>query len=183
MFDDIDLSNISPKSLRSYCGVVSQEGFIFSETIERNIATGDEIINIAKLLDAAKKANIHDFISSLPLGYKTKVGASGNGLSGGQKQRLLIARAIYKNPKILLLDEATSALDAKNENIIHNNLQSFYKNRTVIIIAHRLSTVKNADQIIVLDKGYVQEVGSHDDLVNQKKVYFNLIKNQLELGA
>lgn len=160
-----------------------QDGFIFSDTIERNIACGDEIIDIEKLTNASKIANISEFINSLPLGYKTKVGASGNGISGGQKQRILIARAVYKNPHYIFFDEATSALDAENEKIIHNNLQRFFMGKTVLIIAHRLSTVKNADQIVVLKNGQVSEIGSHDQLVKNKADYFNLVKNQLDLGS
>jgi ATP-binding cassette subfamily B protein len=177
-----NIDEISPKSLRKNCGVVMQDGFIFSDTIERNIATGDEIINKEKLKKAVKIANIGDFINSLPLGYNTKIGASGNGISGGQKQRILIARAVYKNPHYIFFDEATSALDAENEKTIHDNLQQFFKGKTVIVIAHRLSTVKNADQIIVLKNGEIVETGSHHELVKNKANYFNLVKNQLELG-
>ena len=177
-----NINNISPKNLRENCGVVMQDGFIFSDTIERNIATGDEYINKEKLQNAVKIANIEEFIKSLPLGYNTKIGASGNGISGGQKQRILIARAVYKNPHYIFFDEATSALDAENEKIIHDNLQQFFKGKTVLIIAHRLSTVKNADQIIVLKNGEIAEIGNHQQLVQNKADYFNLVKNQLELG-
>lgn len=182
LFNSENINNISPKSLRENCGVVMQDGFIFSDTIERNIATGDEIINKEKLQNAVKIANIEDFINSLPLGFNTKIGASGNGISGGQKQRILIARAVYKNPHYIFFDEATSALDAENEKIIHDNLQQFFKGKTVLIIAHRLSTVKNADQIIVLKSGEIVEIGNHEKLVKNKADYFNLVKNQLELG-
>ena len=182
-YGDEDLKNISPLSLRKISGVVMQDGFIFSDTIERNIATGDEEIDYHKLNKAIEIANIKSFIEEKPLGLKTKIGASGNGLSGGQKQRILIARAVYKNPHYIFFDEATSALDAENEKIIHDNLQSFFKGRTVIIVAHRLSTVKNADQIIVLKKGQIVEQGNHKELVSKKGEYYNLIKNQLELGA
>jgi ATP-binding cassette subfamily B protein len=181
-FNSENINNISPKSLRENCGVVMQDGFIFSDTIERNIATGDENINKEKLQNAVKIANIEEFINSLPLGYNTKIGASGNGISGGQKQRILIARAVYKNPHYIFFDEATSALDAENEKIIHDNLQQFFKGKTVLIIAHRLSTVKNADQIIVLKNGEIAEIGNHQQLVQNKADYFNLVKNQLELG-
>ena len=181
-FNSENINNISPKSLRENCGVVMQDGFIFSDTIERNIATGDEIIDKEKLQNAVKIANIEEFINSLPLGYNTKIGASGNGISGGQKQRILIARAVYKNPHYIFFDEATSALDAENEKIIHDNLQQFFKGKTVLIIAHRLSTVKNADQIIVLKNGKIAEIGNHQQLVQNKADYFNLVKNQLELG-
>ena len=160
-----------------------QDGYIFSDTIERNIATGDEELDYEKLKRSISIANIEDFIGSLPLRLKTKVGAAGNGISGGQKQRILIARAVYKDPHYILFDEATSALDAENEKIIHDNLQEFFNGKTVIIIAHRLSTVKNADQIIVLKKGKIVETGSHKELVYNKSDYFNLVKNQLELGS
>ena len=181
-FNSENINNISPKNLRENCGVVMQDGFIFSDTIERNIATGDENINKEKLQNAVKIANIEEFINSLPLGYNTKIGASGNGISGGQKQRILIARAVYKNPHYIFFDEATSALDAENEKIIHDNLQQFFKGKTVLIIAHRLSTVKNADQIIVLKNGEIAEIGNHQQLVQNKADYYNLVKNQLELG-
>lgn len=181
-FNSENINNISPKNLRENCGVVMQDGFIFSDTIERNIATGDENIDKEKLQNAVKIANIEEFINSLPLGYNTKIGASGNGISGGQKQRILIARAVYKNPHYIFFDEATSALDAENEKIIHDNLQQFFKGKTVLIIAHRLSTVKNADQIIVLKNGEIAEIGNHQQLVQNKADYFNLVKNQLELG-
>jgi ATP-binding cassette, subfamily B, bacterial len=178
-----NINNISPKSLRENCGVVMQDGFIFSDTIERNIATGDENIDQEKLQNAIKIANIESFVESLPLKLNTKIGASGNGISGGQKQRILIARAVYKNPHYIFFDEATSALDAENEKIIHDNLQQFFKGKTVLIIAHRLSTVKNADQIIVLKNGEITETGNHQKLVQNKADYFNLVKNQLELGS
>lgn len=178
-----NLSVISPRSWRQRCGVVMQEGYIFSDTIERNIVTGDEDINYEKLQHAIKVANIQDYIETLPLKLKTKIGAAGNGISGGQKQRILIARAVYKNPHYIFFDEATSALDAENEKIIHDNLQEFFKGKTVVIIAHRLSTVKNADQIIVLKKGKIAEQGTHKQLVRHKGDYFNLVKNQLELGT
>lgn len=178
----INLADISPIELRKNCGVVMQDGFIFSDTIERNIATSDEEIDEDKLKKSMEIANIKTFVEELPLGLNTKIGASGNGVSGGQKQRILIARAVYKNPQFILFDEATSALDAENEKIIHDNLQSFFKGRTVIIVAHRLSTVKNADQIIVLKKGQIVEQGNHKELVSKQGEYFNLVKNQLELG-
>ncbi len=182
-YDGANLEEISPKNLRSNCGIVMQDGYIFSDTIERNIATGDEHIDESKLRKSIETANIEDFIDSLPLKSNTRIGAAGNGISGGQKQRILIARAVYKNPHYLFFDEATSALDAENEKIIHNNLQEFFKGKTVVIIAHRLSTVKNADQIIVLKKGEIVEVGNHQELVHNKSDYYNLVKNQLELGT
>jgi ATP-binding cassette subfamily B protein len=181
-FNNENINNISPKSLRENCGVVMQDGFIFSNTIERNIGTGDENINKEKLQNAVKIANIEEFIKTLPLGFNSKIGASGNGISGGQKQRILIARAVYKNPHYIFFDEATSALDAENEKIIHDNLQQFFKGKTVLIIAHRLSTVKNADQIVVLKNGTITEIGNHEQLVQRKSDYYNLVKNQLELG-
>lgn len=182
-FNHLNIDEISPLDLRKNCGVVMQDGFIFSDTIERNIATSDENIDYKKLDKALQTANIKSFTEELPLGLNTKIGASGNGISGGQKQRILIARAIYKNPNFILFDEATSALDAENEKIIHNNLQSFFKGKTVIIVAHRLSTVKYADQIIVLKHGQIVEQGNHQELVQRKADYYNLIKNQLELGS
>ncbi|MFL9839239.1 peptidase domain-containing ABC transporter [Flavobacterium sp. ST-75] len=178
-----DLLNLSPGSLREKCGVVMQDGFIFSDTIARNIATGDDKFDYNKLKHAAVMANIDDFIMSLPLKYNTKIGAAGNGISGGQKQRLLIARAIYKAPQYIFFDEASSALDAENEKIIHDNLQNFFKGKTVIVIAHRLSTVKNADQIIVMNNGEITESGTHESLVKQESNYYNLVKNQLALGT
>ena len=181
-FNHLNINEVSPTDLRKNCGVVMQDGFIFSDTIERNIATSDENIDYEKLNTALETANIKSFVEELPLGLKTKIGASGNGISGGQKQRILIARAVYKNPHFILFDEATSALDAENEKIIHNNLQSFFRGKTVIIVAHRLSTVKNADQIIVLKNGQIVEQGNHQELVSKKADYFNLVKNQLELG-
>lgn len=177
------LVDVSPKTWRKICGTVMQDGYIFSDTIERNIVAGDEYINEEKLWNAIYAANLQDFIENLPLGLKTKVGISGNGISGGQKQRILIARAIYKDPAYLFFDEATSALDAENEKVIMRNLDKFFKGRTVVIIAHRLSTVKNAHNIIVLKHGEIVEVGDHNALVESKGSYFNLIKNQLELGS
>lgn len=181
-YDRDNINMISPKSLRSNCGVVMQDGYIFSDTIKRNIATGDEEVDLNKLTYAAKIANIESFINGLPLKYNTKIGASGNGISGGQKQRILIARSVYRNPKYIFFDEATSALDSENEKVIHNNLQHFFHGRTVLIVAHRLSTVKNADNIIVLREGEIVETGTHDQLVSDRNYYFNLVKNQLELG-
>ena len=182
-YNKYNIRSLSPKSIRENCGVVMQNGYIFSDTIERNIATNDVDVDLKKLANAVNIANIKSFIDELPLGFKTKIGAAGNGISGGQIQRILIARAVYKNPHYIFFDEATSALDAENEKIIHDNLQLFFKGKTVVIIAHRLSTVKNADQIIVLKNGAVVEQGNHNDLVNCKGEYFNLVKNQLELGG
>jgi ATP-binding cassette subfamily B protein len=177
-----NLKNISPKMWRQKCGSVMQEGYIFSDSIANNIALGIDDIDIKWLQRAAEIANIKEFIEGLPMGYNTKIGMEGSGLSTGQKQRILIARAVYKNPEYLFFDEATSALDANNEKIIMNNFNEFFKNKTVVIIAHRLSTVKNADHIIVLNKGEVIESGHHTNLTNKKGAYFELVKNQLELG-
>lgn len=177
-----NLQNYSSRWWRSQCGVVMQDGFIFSDTIAANIALSDEKINKEKLLYAVKMANIQDFIEELPLGYNTKIGKEGNGLSQGQKQRILIARAIYKNPEFIFFDEATNALDANNERAILENLDSFFEGKTVVVVAHRLSTVKNADQIVVLEKGHVVETGTHHELINKQGAYFNLVRNQLELG-
>ncbi len=177
------LENISHKAWRAHCGVVMQESFIFSDTIARNIAVGRDKIDMDMLRHAAEVANIREFIESLPLGYNTKIGAEGTGISMGQKQRLLIARAVYRDPDFIFFDEATNSLDANNESLILHNLESFFKGRTVIVVAHRLSTVKNADQIVVLNKGVISEKGTHQELVNLRGEYFTLVKNQLELGA
>ena len=177
-----DLQHVSQKAWRNECGVVMQEGYIFNDTIANNIAVGEDYVDKQKLGHAVDVANIKDFIEGLPLSYNTKIGMEGVGLSTGQKQRLLIARAVYKNPNFLFFDEATSALDANNEKEIMEKLQIFFENKTVVVIAHRLSTVKNAHQIVVLDKGKIVEVGNHQDLVAQKGNYYNLVKNQLELG-
>jgi len=168
---------------RSQCGTVLQDGFIFSDTIANNIAVSEEVPNIQKLLHAVKVANIQSFIEELPLGYNTKIGAEGNGISQGQKQRLLIARAVYKNPDYLFFDEATNALDANNERAIMQNLESFFQNRTVVVVAHRLSTVKNAAQIVVLEKGEIVEIGTHIELVQRRGKYYELVSNQLELAV
>jgi ATP-binding cassette subfamily B protein len=177
-----DLNNISSSIWREKCGVVMQEGYIFSDTIANNIAIGVDNIDKKRLKYAVNVANVMEFIESLPLNYNTKIGQEGVGLSSGQKQRILIARAVYKNPDYLFFDEATNALDAYNEKIIMNNLNEFFKGKTVVIIAHRLSTVINADQIVVLEKGKIIEVGNHKDLVLERGEYFKLVKNQLELG-
>jgi ATP-binding cassette subfamily B protein len=159
-----------------------QEGFIFSDTIADNIGLIDEIPDKKKIDKAVKTANIKEFIESLPLGYNTRIGNEGHGLSTGQKQRLLIARAVYKEPEFIFFDEATNSLDAKNEKTIMENLGSFFSGKTVVIVAHRLSTVKNADQIVVLEKGEIVEKGTHKELVEMKGAYYNLVKDQLELG-
>ena len=177
-----NLKNISPRIWREHCGVVMQDSYIFNDTIAENIAVGEDFIDKSKLRKAVEIANIKDFIEELPLSYNTKIGNEGIGISGGQKQRLFIARAVYKSPEFIFFDEATSSLDANNEKIIMENLEQFFKGKTAIVIAHRLSTVKHADKIIVLDKGKVVEEGNHNDLVALKGEYYRLVKNQLELG-
>lgn len=177
-----DLKNVSQKAWRQQCGAVMQEGYIFNDTIANNIAVGVDYVDKQKLAHAMDVANIKEFIETLPLSYNTKIGMEGVGLSTGQKQRLLIARAVYKNPDFLFFDEATSALDANNEKVIMEKLDTFFENKTVLVIAHRLSTVKNAHQIVVLDKGKIVEVGTHNELTKLKGDYYNLVKNQLELG-
>ncbi len=181
-FGTYDIRNISQKVWRDKCGVVMQEDYIFNDTIANNIAIGVDHIDKKRLKYAVEVANIEEYIEELPLSYNTKIGMEGIGLSTGQKQRLLIARAVYKNPDYLFFDEATSALDANNEKVIMEKLERFFKNKTVIVIAHRLSTVKNAHQIVVLDNAKIVEIGNHQDLVKQQGAYFNLVKNQLELG-
>jgi ATP-binding cassette subfamily B protein len=178
-----DLINKSSREWRGQCGTVMQDGYIFSDTIANNISVSDEEMNATKLLNAVRAANIQGFIEELPLGYNTKIGADGTGISAGQRQRMLIARAVYRNPHYLFFDEATSALDANNEKVIMENLDEFFKGRTVVVIAHRLSTVKNADKIVVLEGGRVVEEGSHAELTATKGKYFELVKNQLELGS
>jgi len=180
--NDNNLDSYSPSQWRKRCGVVMQEGFIFSDSIANNIGIGDEIPDKEKINRAVTTANIKDFIDTLPLGYETKIGNDGHGLSTGQKQRILIARAVYKNPDYLFFDEATNALDAKNERIIMENMNQFFKGRTVVVVAHRLSTVKKADQIVVLEKGEIVERGTHQELVERKGGYYHLVKDQLELG-
>jgi ATP-binding cassette subfamily B protein len=177
------LREINPNLWRSHCGVVLQDGFIFSDTIAKNIGLSDENIDVSKLYEACRLARVDDILKKLPLGINTKIGSNGLGLSQGQKQRILIARALYKNPSILFFDEATNALDAQNERSILENMDSFFQNRTVVVVAHRLSTVKNADQIVVLDEGIVAEIGTHKQLIDKKGKYFILVQNQLELGA
>ncbi len=178
-----DLKFIDHDAWRSKCGVVMQDGYILNDTVAKNIAMGDQGVNFQQVINAAKTANIHNEIEKLPQGYNTPIGQEGVGLSGGQNQRILIARAIYKNPEFLFFDEATSALDANNEKQIQENLQDFFKGKTVVVIAHRLSTVKNADQIIVMDQGRIIEQGDHQQLTQQKGYYYALVKNQLELGS
>ena len=177
-----DISTLNKKWWRRQCGVVMQDGVIFSESIARNIAVDDDDIDKERLVKAAEIACIKDYVMALPLKFNTKIGRDGVGLSQGQKQRILIARAVYKNPDYIFLDEATNSLDANNERSIVENLDKFYRGKTVVIVAHRLSTVKNADQIVVIDHGKVVEVGNHESLTAKRGAYYNLVKNQLELG-
>lgn len=176
-----DLKDINPRYWRSISGSVMQDGYIFNDSIEKNIAIADENPDKEKLVHACKVANILEYIESLPLGFNSRIGAEGSGISAGQKQRILIARAVYKNPKYLFFDEATNALDANNEKTIMENLQEFFTGRTVIVVAHRLSTVKNADKIIILEDGQIIEEGNHQELITKKGKYYSLVKNQLEL--
>lgn len=179
---NVNLGTIDHHFWRRKCGAVMQDGFIFSDTIARNIAVGDDDIDVERLARAARMANIEDMVEKLPLGYNTKIGQEGKGLSQGQKQRILIARAVYKNPEYIFFDEATNSLDANNERVIMENLRQFFHGKTVLIVAHRLSTVRNADQIVLLDAGEIAETGTHEQLVARQGKYFQLVKNQLELG-
>jgi ATP-binding cassette subfamily B protein len=183
LIGDTRLQNLSLRIWRRKVGAVMQDGYLFADTIAANVAPGSESIDEIKLLNAVEIANIKGFVESLPLGYNTKIGANGHGLSEGQRQRLLIARVIYKNPDIIIFDEATNSLDANNEKVIVENLFDFYSGKTVIVVAHRLSTVKDADKIVVLESGMIAETGTHEILIKKKGVYFNLVRNQLELGS
>jgi ATP-binding cassette, subfamily B, bacterial len=179
---DSNFKTISPRFWRGHCGAVMQDSFIFNATIRKNITVKDDLVDESRLLHACRTASILDFIESLPLGFYTKLGAEGNGISGGQKQRITIARAVYKNPNFIFLDEATNSLDANNEKTILENLEKFYEGKTVVVVAHRLSTVKKADKIVVLENGKIAEEGNHEQLTVRKGKYYNLVKNQLELG-
>lgn len=176
------ISQYSPSCWRKVCGTVMQESYVFSDTIANNVGVSDEIPDMNRVRQAAAIANINLFIEELPLGYNTKIGVDGHGLSTGQKQRLLIARAAYKNARFLFFDEATNSLDANNERTIMERLEKLFENKTVVIVAHRLSTVKNADKIIVLDHGRIVEEGTHKELTLKSGYYYELVKNQLELG-
>jgi ATP-binding cassette subfamily B protein len=178
-----NLSSLSLRSWRAACGVVLQGGFLFADSIARNIALGEEFIDRERLVWSAEQANIRTFIEQLPLGYGTKIGSEGNSLSEGQKQRILIARAFYKKPDYIFFDEATSALDANNERAITERFEAFTEGKTVLVVAHRLSTVRRADQIIVLERGKIAERGTHEELISARGAYYLLVKNQLELGA
>lgn len=180
--NDVELKNISAKNIRSKSGIVMQDGYIFSETLYRNIVMGSED-DMDRFYKSLEISNLTDFVDNLPLQEKTRLGKSGVGISGGQQQRILIARAVYKNADFFFLDEATSSLDSENERIIYNNLSHHFENKTVVIVAHRLSTVKNADQIVVLEKGEIVEIGTHQSLVAERGAYYSLVENQLELGV
>ncbi|MGB8192965.1 MAG: ATP-binding cassette domain-containing protein, partial [Chitinophagaceae bacterium] len=177
-----NLKHISASFWREQCGIVMQDGYIFSDTIANNILTGESNVSFDKLENACRIANIMELIESLPLGFNTMIGPEGIGLSQGQRQRILIARAVYRDPQFIFFDEATNALDATNEKVILGNLHEFFEDKTVVMIAHRLSTVKNADHIIVFENGYIVEAGRHEELTSLRGTYYHLVKNQLELG-
>ncbi len=180
MLGDAEVGSLSPSWWRSKCGIVMQDGYLFSETIAKNIALDGMEIDPERFKRAVEASGVDEFVQELPLKYNTRIGANGTGLSGGQKQRILIARAVYKNPEFIILDEATSSLDATNEKNVMQQLHTFFKGKTVVIVAHRLSTIKNADKIVVLEKGAIIETGNHTELLAQKGTYFNLVKNQMD---
>jgi len=180
---NVNLDHISARSWRQQCGIVMQDGYIFSDTILQNISVSESQVDLDRIEEVARVAQIHRFVQGLPLGYNTRIGRDGLGISKGQAQRILIARALYKNPEYLLFDEATSALDAIVENDIVTQLKKATAGKTMIVVAHRMSTVRHADQIIVLDAGKVTETGRHDELVAARNGYFRLVKNQLEVGT
>ncbi|PYL27374.1 MAG: hypothetical protein DMF45_12400, partial [Verrucomicrobia bacterium] len=179
LFDNVDLKNLNYRDVRRHIGMVLQENHIFNDTIARNVSFGDPEPDLDRVLWAAQAAAAHDFIMRLPLGYETKIGESGLSLSGGQKQRVAIARAIYNNPPVIIFDEATSALDTESERAIQDNLGRLMADRTTIVIAHRLSTVREAHAIVVLEKGSVAEIGTHDELMAQRGLYFYLSSQQM----
>ncbi|MBY0435242.1 MAG: ATP-binding cassette domain-containing protein, partial [Cyclobacteriaceae bacterium] len=177
---ETNLKWLSPRLWRQACGCVMQDGYIFSDSIAKNIAVNEQYPDHKKLIHACSVANILNFVESLPLGFNTKIGAEGKGISAGQRQRILIARAVYKNPSFLFFDEATNSLDSTNESLIMDNLNRFFKGKTVVVVAHRLSTIRNADRIIVIDNGYVIENGTHSELISTPSRYSQLVSSQLE---
>jgi ATP-binding cassette subfamily B protein len=183
LIDETDLRTVKKRQWRKTCGAVMQDGFIFADTVANNIALGDDKIDWHKLQYSVDLANIREYVESLPQGFRTVIGSEGTRLSQGQRQRLLVARAVYRNPEYVFFDEATNSLDAQNESVILKNLRGFFKGRTVVIVAHRLSTVVGADQIVVLDRGKIVEIGNHDELTRNRGIYYGLVKNQLELGV
>jgi ATP-binding cassette subfamily B protein len=183
LIDGVPLAEVPPASWRARCGVVQQDGYLFNDTLSNNIALGVEVPDQSRVRRAAELANACEFVDAFPQGFATRVGRNGQGLSQGQRQRILIARALYRDPAVLILDEATSALDSANEALITRGLQSCFSNRTVIVMAHRLSTVRNADRIAVLESGCVAEVGNHDELIARRGAYYRLVETQVELGA
>jgi ATP-binding cassette subfamily B protein len=178
----VNLNDVSHRQWRNLCGIVMQDGYIFSDTVAKNIAVADDQADMERVAEVARLAEIHTFLESLPLGYETRIGRDGIGISRGQAQRILIARALYKDPKYLFFDEATSALDAETESVIVDRLRDIMRGKTAVVIAHRMSTVRDADQIILVDGGEVVEVGTHEELVGCRGSYYSLVRNQLDLG-